>query len=123
MGPAFYDLVNADANPFAAQMAFLGGINESHNVLALGAQDMLREGYLNPASGGLSGISAMPSLHNATSTLFMLAAYRIHKNFGHVMLAFLMCIIIGSVRGGCLCRYYYRFRDMESLRRNSEMAG
>jgi len=62
---ACYDLINADANPFAAQMAFLGGINESHNVLALGAQDMLREGYLNPASGGLSGISAMPSLHNA----------------------------------------------------------
>jgi len=27
----------------------------------------------------------------------MLAAYRINKNFGHVMLAFLMCIIIGSV--------------------------
>ena len=65
--------------------------------MALGAQDMLREGYLNPASGGLSGISAMPSLHNATSTLFMIAAYRIHKTFGHVMLAFLLCIIIGSV--------------------------
>jgi len=97
MGPAFYDLINPDNNPFAAQMAFLGGINESHNVLALGAQDMLRDGYLNPANGGLSGISAMPSMHNATSTLFMLAAYRIHKNFGHVMLAFLICIIIGSV--------------------------
>ena len=97
MGPAFYDLINPDTNPFAAQMAFLGGINESHNVLALGAQDMLRDGYLNPANGGLSGISAMPSMHNATSTLFMLAAYRIHKNFGHVMLAFLICIIIGSV--------------------------
>ena len=97
MGPAFYDLINADDNPFAAQMAFLGGVNENHNVLALGAQDMLREAYLNPANGGLSGISAMPSLHNATSTLFMLAAYRINKNFGHVMLAFLLCIVIGSV--------------------------
>ena len=27
----------------------------------------------------------------------MIAAYRIHKTFGHVMLAFLLCIIIGSV--------------------------
>ena len=97
MGPAFYDLINANVNPYAAQMAFLGSVNESHNVLALGAQDMLRAGYLNPENGGLSGISAMPSLHNATSTLFMLAAYRINKVFGHVMLAFLMCIIIGSV--------------------------
>ncbi len=97
MGPAFYDLVNAESNPYAAQMAFLGTVNESHEVLALGAQDMLRAGYLNPSNGGLSGISAMPSLHNATSTLFMLAAYRIHKGFGHVMLAFLICIMIGSV--------------------------
>ena len=97
MGPAFYDLINAPTNPFAAQMSFLQNLNESHEVMALGAQDMLREGYLNPASGGLSGISAMPSLHNATSTLFMIAAYRIHKTFGHVMLAFLLCIIIGSV--------------------------
>lgn len=97
MGPAFYDLVNADINPYTAQMAFLSDVNESHEVLALGAQDMLRAGYLNPSNGGLSGISAMPSLHNATSTLFMLAAYRIHKGFGHVMLAFLICIMIGSV--------------------------
>jgi len=97
MGPAFYDLIDSTANPFAAQMSFLQGINESHEVLALGTQDLLRESYLNPASGGLSGISAMPSLHNATSTLFMLAAYRIHKMFGHVMLVFLLCIVIGSV--------------------------
>lgn len=97
MGPAFYDLVNAPSNPYAAQMAFLGSVNENHDVLALGAQDMLRAGYLNPSNGGLSGISAMPSLHNATSTLFMLAAYRIHKGFGCVMMAFLICIMIGSV--------------------------
>lgn len=97
MGPAFYDLVNAPSNPFAAQMNFLNSINENHEVLALGTQDLLRDGYLNPTNGGLSGISAMPSMHNATSTIFMLAAYRIHKGFGHVMLAFLICIIIGSV--------------------------
>lgn len=97
MGPAFYDLIDNTNNPFAAQMSMLQAINENHEVIALGTQDMLREGYLNPANGGLSGISAMPSLHNATATLFMLAAYRIHKIFGHVMLAFLMCIIIGSV--------------------------
>lgn len=97
MGPAFYDLINAPANPYATQMNFLESINENTEVLALGTQDILRSNYLNPANGGLSGISAMPSLHNATSTLFMLAAYRIHKKFGHIMLAFLVCIILGSV--------------------------
>jgi len=86
MGPAFYDLINAASNPYFSQMSFLNTVNDNHEVLALGAQDMLRAGYLNPESKGLSGISAMPSMHNTTSTLFMLAAYRIHKLFGHVML-------------------------------------
>ena len=27
----------------------------------------------------------------------MLAAYRIHRKFGHIMLAFLICILVGSV--------------------------
>ena len=96
MGPAFYDLIDPLNNPYDAQMSFLQSIHAQNEVLALGTQDILREGYLNPESGGLSGISAMPSMHNATSTLFMLAAYRIHKLFGLVMLAFLSCIIIGS---------------------------
>jgi len=97
MGPAFYDLVDPVNNPYAAQMASLGAIHETHPLWAVDSHAMLREAYLNPAPGQLSGISAMPSIHNATSTLFMLAAYRINKKFGHVMLAFLVCIILGSV--------------------------
>ena len=97
LGPAFYDLVDSVNNPYAMQMAGLSAIHETHPLWAISSQEMLREAYLNPAPGQLSGISAMPSIHNATSTLFMLAAYRINKGFGHVMLAFLMCIILGSV--------------------------
>ena len=97
MGPAFYDLVDAANNPYAAQVASLAAIHETHPLWAVDSHDMLRNAYLNPAPGQLSGISAMPSIHNATSTLFMLAAYRINKKFGHVMFAFLICIIVGSV--------------------------
>jgi len=97
MGPAFYDLVDSVNNPYAAQMEGLGTIHEIHPLWAVESQIMLREAYLNPAPGQLSGISAMPSIHNATSTLFMLAAYRINKKFGHIMLAFLICIILGSI--------------------------
>ena len=97
MGPAFYDLVDPVNNPYAAQVASLGAIHEAHSLWAVDSHEMLRNAYLNPAPGQLSGISAMPSIHNATSTLFMLAAYRINKKFGHIMLAFLVCIILGSV--------------------------
>ena len=72
--------------------------NQDGKIYALGTQDLLRESYLNPENkGGLSGISAMPSMHNATSTLFMLAAFRINKVLGYAMVVFLGFIIIGSV--------------------------
>lgn len=100
MGPVYYDLIGAKVNPFAAQMATLYEMNITHPLPALGTQDMLREAYLNPGAGKASGISAMPSMHNATSAVFMFAAYRIHKNLGHVMAAFLVIILIGSVHLG-----------------------
>lgn len=95
MGPAYYDLISPASNPYLMQMEMLRSINESHTVLALGTQDVLRESYLG--AEGISGISAMPSMHNTTSTLFMLAAFRIHKYFGLIMALFLGFIVIGSV--------------------------
>ena len=97
MGPAFYDLVDPINNPFAPQITSLNAIHDTHLLWAVDSHAMLRDAYLNPAPGKLSGISAMPSIHNATSTIFMLAAYRIHRKFGHIMLAFLICILVGSV--------------------------
>ena len=98
MGPAFYDLINTASNPYTGQMDMLISFNQDGKIYALGTQDLLRESYLNPENkGGLSGISAMPSMHNATSTLFMLAAFRINKVLGYAMVVFLGFIIIGSV--------------------------
>lgn len=97
MGPAFYDLVEPNNNPFALQIEQLKLIRQEGWVPALATQDLLRESYLNPDSHNLSGISAMPSMHNATSIIFMLAAFRIHRIFGWVMAVFLAIIIIGSV--------------------------
>ncbi len=97
MGPAFYDLVDPNNNPFADQMIWLSAINENTPVYALETQDMLRESYLNPAQGGIAGISAMPSMHNAVTTVFMLTAFRIHRILGWVMAGFLAIIVIGSV--------------------------
>ena len=97
MGPAFYDLVAAGENPFSEQMQLLKSHDETYNIWALATQDILREAYLNPDEAGIAGISAMPSMHNATTTLFALAAYRINKLFGYLMYAYLVAIVIGSV--------------------------
>ena len=97
MGPAFYDLIDPNANPFDEQMALLNSHNETYNIWALKAQETLRESFLNPAEAGIAGISAMPSLHNATTTLFAIAAFRIHRALGYLMTAYLIAIVIGSV--------------------------
>ena len=97
MGPAFYDLIDPASNPFADQMAILNNHDENYSIWALTAQNTLREAFLNPAEAGIAGISAMPSMHNATTTLFALAAFRINKFFGYLMTAYLIVIVIGSV--------------------------
>ena len=97
MGPAFYDLIDKVNNPYAAQMAALANVHETHELWAVDTHAILRESYLNPKPGQLSGISAMPSIHNATSAIFMLTAYRINKKFGHLMAIYLGFIVIGSI--------------------------
>lgn len=100
MGPAFYDLVDPANNPFAAQMAALGALDAESSLWAIQTQGLLRESYLNPGSGGPEGISAMPSIHNATTALFVFAGYRINRLTGHLMTVFAACILIGSVHLG-----------------------
>ncbi len=97
MGPAFYDLIDSNNNPFEPQMDHLQSYREIFHIWALTAQDQLREAYLNPSATGIAGISAMPSLHNATTTLFVFAGFRIHKYLGIIMSFFLAFILIGSV--------------------------
>ena len=97
MGPVFYDIIDPANNPFQDQVDELYRMNENVEVWALTVQETLRETYFDPQPSKVAGISAMPSMHNATSTLFVFAGFRIWKPLGWAMLAFLICIMIGSV--------------------------
>lgn len=97
MGPAFYDLVDPTNNPFDAQMAKLLALDANNSLWAINTQNMLRASYLTPGVGGPEGISAMPSIHNATAALFVFAGFRINKFTGWLMTIFSACILIGSV--------------------------
>lgn len=97
MGPAFYDFVDPTNNPFDAQMVKLLALHESNSLWAIDTQNLLRASYLTPGIGGPEGISAMPSIHNATAALFVFAGFRINKFTGWLMTAFSVCILIGSV--------------------------
>jgi membrane-associated phospholipid phosphatase len=99
-GPCFYHLVVAGADPYAGLMATLKAANESQAIFAVTTQDILWQSHL--AGGGeVEGISAMPSLHVATSVLFFLQARAWGQRWAMWFTApFALTILVGSVMLG-----------------------
>lgn len=97
-GPGFYHLVLPGVeNPFAVQMDYLRGIAEHYPVWAVQTQEGLWQSYQGNKTGLGSGIAAMPSVHVAIASLFLLLSFhygRFARVFFCVFAAFIM---IGSV--------------------------
>ena len=72
-GPCFYGRLVAGPDPYAGLMEQLAQASREYPVWALNTQDMLWQQYI-AGKGEISGISAMPSMHVATSVLFLLCA-------------------------------------------------
>ena len=94
-GPCFYEKLVGPPDPFAPLMAFLNQIDESVPVAALHVQELLWDGY--QGHHRFYGISAMPSMHVALPTLYVLAGFRTRRWLGWALLAYLIAILIGSV--------------------------
>ena len=72
VGPCYYGYLILGDNPFAPLMEYLRSANEHFPIWALDVQKLIWHSYQNRASETAWGVSAMPSLHVATSTLFAL---------------------------------------------------
>ena len=73
-------------------------IHDQQPLLAVEMQTGLLEKYQN--SSGVSGISAMPSMHLATSWIMAFQAFRYSTKLGWLMTAFAVVIQLGSVMLG-----------------------
>lgn len=99
-GPCYFDRVVDGLNPYAGLMDYLYFVHEHVAVIwALPLQEQLWSTHVG-ADGDLAGISAMPSMHVATTTLLMFAAWRVNRRLGYAGLLFLLAILIGSVHLG-----------------------
>jgi len=98
-GPCYFEPLGLQPNPYAPLMDYLHEVNQSYSIWALATQDMLWKGYLGE-NMGVNMISAMPSMHIATSTLFALVAYRASQRLGLVMSLYALLIFLGSVHLG-----------------------
>lgn len=101
-GPCFFHYFEpaVSPNPFDEHMQYLDSANLIYPIWAVSSQEVLLN---NIKAGEISigaGISAMPSLHVAMATLFLLLASNSHKIFGLIMGLYLVIIQIGSVHLG-----------------------
>jgi hypothetical protein len=100
-GPCYYGFVVGLPDPYAPLLAQLQASDAAWPVWALNVQSLLWEGYRSGDGGLTSAISAMPSMHLATTTLIALLAWRFGGALaGACGAAFLLCILVGSVHLG-----------------------
>jgi hypothetical protein len=93
-GPVYFERLGLGTE-FVALTDALKGFDQQSAVWALGVHELLWEGYV--ADGRISGISAMPSMHVASTTLMTFYAFSFGRWAGRAMLGFLAIIVIGSV--------------------------
>ena len=97
VGPCFYDQFVQGPNPFEAQMVYLAGVADTHQLLSAMAQEYLWSAYQSDFLRLGSGISAMPSMHLAIGTLMVLWVWHRGRILRTIGLAYLVVLQIGSV--------------------------
>ncbi|MBU2889022.1 phosphatase PAP2 family protein [Celeribacter halophilus] len=93
-GPVYYERLGFGTD-FVALTDTLKDYDAVGRIWALDVHEMLWDGYV--AEGRARGISAMPSMHVASSVLMMLYAYTYGRWAGRIMAVFVGVIMIGSV--------------------------
>ena len=97
-GPCYYSNVTGMSSPYEELMLYLQSIGAGEDGLwALQFQNSLWQGYMDDVPGYGGGISAMPSLHVATTVLFALSIHKINVKLGALFFLYALIIWIGSV--------------------------
>ena len=96
-GPCFYSYVVTDADPYAGLMTYLTEANTHYPIWAVPTQATLWQSHLD-GFGEIEGVSAMPSMHVATTILFVLCALASGKRWLIWFSAlFSLSIFLGSI--------------------------
>ncbi|MBL8791201.1 MAG: phosphatase PAP2 family protein [Rhizobiales bacterium] len=97
-GPVYYSGIGLAPDPFAPLMAYLNDVDLRLPILSLDTQKLLWDGYTGKTAP--IGISAFPSMHNASALLFALATWRRSRGLGIAFAVYCAIILIGSVHLG-----------------------
>ena len=98
-GPCYYALIGLSPDPYTPLMDYLNRVNELVPLWAIDTQMMLWQAHIGEQNM-VAGISAMPSMHNASALLFALVGWKIGRRTGLALSAFAVLIFIGSIHLG-----------------------
>lgn len=99
-GPVYYGRLVGGPDPFAPLMAYLHMADAVLPIWSLAVQDHLWAVYLAHGKSIGSGISAMASLHVATTLLFALIFRRRNRILGRIGFLYLAVVVLGSIHLG-----------------------
>lgn len=99
-GPCFFGegRLGLSPDPYAGLMSYLREVNEYIPVWAIATQDILWS--LREQQSAFGGVSAMPSMHNATALLFVLASKGLPLWIRRLLILHAALVFLGSVHLG-----------------------
>ena len=97
-GPVYYGRIGLSPDPYVGLFAYLNDAVTRIPLWFLDTQAMLWDGYIGKIQA--LGISAMPSMHNASAVLFALAFSKVSKKLGWFFACYAGVILVGSVHLG-----------------------
>ncbi|MFT3672742.1 phosphatase PAP2 family protein [Aestuariivirga sp.] len=97
-GPCYLTRLGVSPDPYAPLMTYLNHVHDLYPLWAIDTQNMLWD--FRSEGSVFGGVSAMPSMHNATALLFVLAVWNKGRILRGVMIAHALLVLIASVHLG-----------------------
>jgi membrane-associated phospholipid phosphatase len=99
-GPPYFAAITGNAGPYGALMVYLNQVDAVRPLLSVGGHRALWAAYQQGTDAFGFGISAMPSVHVASSTLLAMAGWSVHRVLGSVLGALAALTLLASVALG-----------------------
>jgi PAP2 superfamily len=97
-GPCYLTRLGVSPDPYTPLMAYLNHVHDLYPLWAIDTQNMLWD--FRAEGSVFGGVSAMPSMHNATALLFVLATWNKGRALCGVLIAHMLLVFIASVHLG-----------------------
>jgi hypothetical protein len=96
-GPVYYDHILGVPGPYQPLLSYLHQAHQQYVIIAVKGHQYLWDVYMAAGANFGTGISAMPSMHIAMTTLFAIVGWKTNRVLGIAYIVFAVIILLGSV--------------------------